>query len=70
MQPPPMLVKEQLLLKFVDSQGEWRGRPVYSLSPRTRDKALSHLFVLALILDDFSLDCTTLQQDLHIPTQK
>ena len=63
---PPALVKDQLLTKFAERQGE--GSHV--LTPRMKDKVLSHLFVLALIIDDFSVDCTALQRDLRLTTAK
>lgn len=35
-----------------------------------KDKVLLHLLVLTLILDDFSVNCSTLQQDLKVTTRK
>ena len=40
------------------------------ITSKMKDKILLHLLVLTLVLDDFSVDCTTLQQDLKVTTRK
>ncbi len=68
--PPPTLVKDKLLAKFTERREEGGGRFSSILSRRMKDKILSHLCVLALFIDNFSVDCTTLQQDLRLSTSK
>lgn len=68
---PPPGVKDQLLMKFAERKGAEEGhQSSYVLSSRMKDKILSHLFVLVLIIDDFVVDCATLQQDLKLTTSK
>ena len=69
---PPQIVKQQLLSTFTEQKlGEGGGGKVtLTLSPRMKDKILSHLLVLALILDDFMVDCSTLQHDLGLTTTR
>ena len=68
---PPPGVKDQLLMKFAERKGaEESHQRSYVLSSRMKDKILSHLFVLVLIIDDFVVDCATLQQDLKLTTSK
>ncbi len=62
----PDNVREELLEKFTERQ-QTRGRKfIQSLSARMKDKIRLHLFVLALILDDFTVQCLSLQQDLTL----
>ena len=68
---PPPGVREPLLMKFAEKkEGEESRQPSYVLSHRMKDKILSHLFVLVLIIDDFVVDCGTLQKDLKLTTSK
>ena len=48
-------------------QGKGQRRKI---TRKMRDKILLHLLVLTLILDDFSVDCSILQQDLKLTTKK
>lgn len=68
----PVDVKEQLLMRFTERQeGMGReGRTLHTLSQRMKDKIRLHLFVLVLMLDDFTVDCLPLQQDLKLTTTK
>ena len=69
---PPLGVKDQLLMKFAERKaaGGESHQPAYVLSNRMKDKILSHLFVLVLVIDDFVVDCATLQLDLKLTTSK
>lgn len=62
----PNKAREEILEKFTEKQSTRRGLIINSLSARMKDKIRLHLFVLALILDDFTVDCQTLQQDLKL----
>jgi DNA-directed RNA polymerase I subunit RPA49 len=71
---PPADVKANLLEKFSEAvtdasskQGKGQRRKI---SRKMKDKILLHLLVLTLILDDFSVDCSVLQQDLKLTTKK
>ena len=71
---PPADVKANLLEKFSEAvtdasskQGKSQRRKI---TRKMRDKILLHLLVLTLILDDFSVDCSVLQQDLKLTTKK
>lgn len=68
----PEEVKEQLLLKFTERQeGMGKGgKTLHTLSHRMKDKIRLHLFVLTLIVDDFTVNCLSLQQDLKLTTTK
>ena len=68
----PMEVKEQLLIKFTERQEGMSkgGKTLHTLSHRMKDKIRLHLCVLTLILDDFTVDCLPLQQDLKLTTTK
>ena len=68
----PEEVKEQLLVKFTERQeGMGKGgKTLHTLSHRMKDKIRLHLFVLTLIVDDFTVDCLSLQQDLKLTTTK
>lgn len=47
------------------------GKPMQRrLSNKMKDKVLLHLLVLTLILDEFHVDCSTLQRDLKVTTRK
>ncbi len=62
----PNNVREELLEKFTERQ-QVRGRKfVQTISARMRDKIRLHLLVLVLILDDFVVNCLSLQQDLKL----
>ena len=37
---------------------------------RLKDKLVSYILVLALMIDDFSLECTVIMRDLKMPMQK
>ena len=66
---PPPEVLSQLLEKFAESR-EGPRRTQYLLPVRMKDKIRLHLLVLCLILDDFSVECSVLQKDLKITTNK
>lgn len=68
----PVDVKEQLLVKFTERQeGVAKGgKTLHTLSQRMKDKIRLHLFVLVLAIDDFTVDCLSLQQDLKLTTTK
>ena len=68
----PVDVKEQLLTNFTERQEGMgkAGKTLHTLSRRMKDKIRLHLFVLTLILDDFTVDCRALQQDLKLTTTK
>jgi len=66
---PPQLVKQQMLSTFAEHK-RVRDKVTLSLSSRMRDKLLSHLLVLALILSDFTVECATLQHDLGLTATK
>lgn len=65
---PPFEITEQLLAKFTEKQGVKRTQHV--LSTRMKDKIRLHLLVLCLLIDDFSVELSTLQKDLKISTNK
>ena len=71
---PPPDVKKHFLEKFSERSPDPRrkdGKHVQRrLSNKMKDKVLLHLLVLTLILDDFRVDCSTLQQDLKVTTRK
>ena len=69
---PPQTVKQHLLSAFTEQKmGEGgKAKVTLTLSPRMKDKILSHLLVLALILDDFAVDCSPLQHDLGLTTTR
>ena len=69
---PPPDVNKELLCKFTECQvgGGRDGKDAFILSARMKDKIRLHLFVLTLILDDFTVDCVSLQQDLKLTTAK
>ena len=73
-EPPPPDVEEHFLEKFSEKSPDARrkdGKPVLRrLSYKMKDKVLLHLLVLTLILDDFHVNCSTLQQDLKVTTRK
>ena len=71
---PPPNVKKNLLDKFSEllpADSQTPGRRVgRRLTNKMKDKILLHLLVLTLILDDFSVNCSSLQQDLKVTTKK
>lgn len=67
--PPPAKVLEQLQSKFTEKLPAAK-KPQLGLSVRMKDKIRLHLFALCLIIDDFSVQCSTLQQDLRITASK
>ena len=71
---PPPDVEKHFLEKFSElspNTPRKAGQLVQRrLSSKMKDKVLLHLLVLTLILDDFSVDCSTLQQDLKVTTKK
>ena len=60
---------EQLLTKFTEKQ-EGVKKTHYSLPVRMKDKIRLHLLVLCLFLDDFTVECSVLQKDLKVTTNK
>lgn len=66
----PVDAKEELLSKFTEKQDGAKSKPIYTLSTRMKDKIRLHLFVVTLILDDFIVDCQSLQKDLQLNTTK
>lgn len=66
---PPAEVLEQLLTKFTDKQ-EGVKKTQYSLPMQMKDKIRLHLLVLCLFLDDFTVECSVLQKDLRVTTNK
>ena len=66
----PDNVKVELLEKFTEKQESKSGKVIHSLTARMRDKLRLHLLVLTLILDDFTVDCLSLQQDLKLSCAK
>lgn len=68
--PPPPLIKEQLLAKFAERREDERGTITFGLPQRMKEKILSHLLVLALVLDDFTVESLPLQKDLRITSNK
>ena len=67
---PPPVVMEQLVANFAENTSPNVDTPSYVISQRMKDKILSHLLVLLLILDDFSVDCTALQKDFELTSSK
>ena len=67
---PPADVKTNLLEKFSDASSKQGRGQQRKISRKMKDKILLHLLVLTLILDDFSVDCSVLQQDLKLTTKK
>ena len=69
---PPLEVKANLLEKFSEAVGDASSsrQGKRKISRKMKDKILLHLLVLTLILDDFSVDCSVLQQDLKLTTKK
>ena len=66
-------MKQHLLDRFSEPSGAPRkagAKVPRRLSSKMKDKILLHLFVLCLILDDFRVDCSALQQDLKLTTRK
>ncbi len=68
--PPPTVVRDQLMAKFTERKEMEEGGVTPILSRRMKDKILSHLLVLVLFIDDFSVDCSALQEDLKLTTAK
>ena len=69
--PPPAKVLEQLQSKFTEKlPAAGKKKTQLGLSVRMKDKIRLHLFTLCLIIDDFSVQCSTLQQDLRITASK
>lgn len=66
---PPAEVMEHLVSNFTEKLVRTK-KPQYSIPARLKDKIRLHLFVLCLIIDDFSVQCSVLQQDLKITTNK
>lgn len=66
---PPAEVMEHLLNNFTEKLTRAK-KPQYSIPARMKDKIRLHLFVLCLIIDDFSVKCSVLQKDLKITTNK
>ena len=71
---PPPDVEKNLLEKFSELLPDAARKPgkvpQRRVTSRMKDKILLHLLVLTLILDDFSVECSTLQQDLKVTTKK
>ena len=65
--PEPLQCK--LLERFTE-QGPQGSTEWGVVTKRMKDKILSHLFVLTLIIDQFTLDTRVLQRDLKIPSNK
>ena len=65
-------MKQQLLSTFAEHKmaAGVGSKVTLSFSARMRDKLLSHLLVLALILGDFAVECATLQHDLGLTATK
>ena len=71
----PLSVQQSLLSKFTEFSelgggGGGGGGSGHVLSRRMKDKILSHLFVLGLMVDQYTLDTSQLQKDLKIPSNK
>ena len=60
---------EEVLDKFTEKQVGPK-RTQYSLPVRVKDKIRLHLLVLCLIIDDFTVECSVLQRDLKVTTNK
>ncbi|XP_020604123.1 DNA-directed RNA polymerase I subunit RPA49-like [Orbicella faveolata] len=58
----PRVIKERLLSMFSLEKEEAREVP-----RRLKDKLVSYILVLALMIDEFSLDCTVIVRDLKLP---
>lgn len=63
------MVTENLLGKFTEKATASK-KPQYSIPVHMKDKIRLHLFVLCLIIDDFSVQCSVLQKDLKLTTNK
>jgi DNA-directed RNA polymerase I subunit RPA49 len=67
-------VEKNLLEKFSeplpDTGRKHSKGPRRTITNKMRDKILLHLLVLTLVLDDYSVDCSVLQQDLKVTTKK
>lgn len=58
----PGVIKERLLSVFSLEKEGAREVP-----RRLKDKLVSYILVLALMIDEFSLDCTVIMRDLKLP---
>lgn len=67
---PPPVVMERLVASFAENTSPHADKPSYVISQRMKDKVLSHLFALLLMLDNFSVDCAELQKDFELTSSK
>jgi len=66
----PDNASQELLSKFTEKNVLKSGKVVHTLSTKMKDKIRLHLFVLALMVDDFTVDSLSLQKDLKLSCLK
>lgn len=62
----PNNAREEIIENFTERQLARGKKFVPTISAKMKDKIRLHLLVLTLILDDFTVDCLSLQQDLKL----
>ncbi|XP_064607925.1 DNA-directed RNA polymerase I subunit RPA49-like [Liolophura sinensis] len=66
----PDFVKKSVLNKFTLKLGEDGRKMTRCMPARMKDKVISYILVLCLIIDEFQVDLGPLQQDLKISQQR
>jgi len=63
----PIVVRQKLLERFTIMHKDMNDKPRHLIPCRLKDLLRSHMLVLCLVFEEFSLEFSTLQKDLDIP---
>jgi len=68
----PDVIQQMVLTRFTMSSAPTTpdGDMTYVIPDRLKDKLLCHILLLALFIDNFSLDIATLQKDLKLDSTR